>query len=113
MSSSVRVAALVGATAVWGSAFVVTKDALASMSTSSFLLWRFGLASLAFAVARPRWARRLDRQLARHGVLLGAFLGIGFLLQTRGLEVGPRFGLGLPHGHHDGGHPGGGSARLP
>ncbi len=88
-SSPVRVAALAGATAVWGSTFVVTKNALTSMPTPSFLLWRFGLAAVVFAVARPRWATGMDRTVARHGVLLGVFLGVGFLLQTRGLEDVP------------------------
>jgi homoserine kinase len=38
-------AALVGATATWGSTFVVTKDANDKMSVLGFLTWRFGIAA--------------------------------------------------------------------
>ncbi|MCU0266958.1 MAG: EamA/RhaT family transporter, partial [Actinomycetia bacterium] len=54
MSTSVRpsvtpalgaTAALVAATAVWGSTFVIVKDAVAAMPVLDFLFWRFALAA--------------------------------------------------------------------
>jgi drug/metabolite transporter (DMT)-like permease len=83
--SLVSVLALVGATAVWGSTFVVTKGALPEMSAASFLVWRFGIAAVVLVLAAPRWLRELTPWEVRQGVALGVFLGSGFLLQTHGL----------------------------
>jgi hypothetical protein len=77
--------ALVGATAIWGSTFLVTKQSLPEMSPASFLVWRFGLAAIALLVARPRQLVTLTRAELHRGLLLGVFLGSGFLLQTIGL----------------------------
>lgn len=78
-------AALLVATAIWGSTFVVTKSSLAHMSPASFLLWRFGIAAVVLLLARPRTVTRLTRAEQRQAVLLGAALAGGFLLQTVGL----------------------------
>src|SRR4051794_34420731 len=78
--------ALVGVTAIWGSTFVVVKDAVEKMPVTDFLTWRFSLAALAMLVLRPRSVVRLGPQGRRHGVVLGLALGIGYLLQTLGLQ---------------------------
>jgi drug/metabolite transporter (DMT)-like permease len=77
--------ALLAATAVWGSTFVVTKDSLASMSPTSFLTWRFGIAAAALLLARPGSLRDLTRTERWHALILGTVLALGFLLQTTGL----------------------------
>ncbi len=77
--------ALVGATALWGSTFVVTKQSLDSSTPASLLVWRFGVAALVLGLARPGDVRTLTPADRRHGALLGVFLGSGFLLQTIGL----------------------------
>ncbi|GAA3638895.1 EamA family transporter [Microlunatus ginsengisoli] len=46
-------AALVVATAIWGSTFVVTKRSLAEMAPPTFLAWRFGIAAAVLLVVRP------------------------------------------------------------
>lgn len=79
------VAALVGATAVWGSTFVVTKQSLEHLAPATFLAWRFGLAAIALVSARPA-KLRLSRRDSRAGLVLGLLLGAGFLLQTLGLQ---------------------------
>lgn len=79
------VLALVGATAVWGSTFVVTKQALPERSAASFLVWRFGIAAVVLVLAAPRRLRALTPRELRQGVALGVFLASGFLLQTHGL----------------------------
>jgi drug/metabolite transporter (DMT)-like permease len=81
--------ALLAATAVWGSTFLVTKVSLPGMSPASFLLWRFGLAAAVLVVARPGRLRGLSKLERRHGLLLGVFVGAGFLLQTTGLQQTP------------------------
>jgi drug/metabolite transporter (DMT)-like permease len=77
---------LVGATAVWGSTFVVVKDAVSRMPVMDFLAWRFTIAAVAIAVARPRAVARLDRRGKAIGVLLGLALGTGYITQTVGLQ---------------------------
>jgi drug/metabolite transporter (DMT)-like permease len=79
-------AALVGVTAIWGSTFVVVKDAIDKMPVTDFLTWRFGLASLAMLLLRPRSVARLGTSGRRAGALVGLALGSGYLLQTLGLQ---------------------------
>jgi drug/metabolite transporter (DMT)-like permease len=78
--------ALVAATAIWGSTFVVTKQSLPGMSPEGFLTWRFGIAAMVLAAVRPREIPALSRTDRRRGLLLGLLLGAGFLLQTTGLQ---------------------------
>jgi drug/metabolite transporter (DMT)-like permease len=78
-------AALLAATAVWGSTFVVTKDSLDRMSPPSFLVWRFGIAAVALLLFRPSVLRRLSPAEWGHALVLGGALSAGFLLQTTGL----------------------------
>ena len=82
----VAVVALVAATAAWGSTFLVTKQALAGTSAASFVFWRFAIASVLFALVRPRRIRGLSTTDRRRGIALGLFLASGFLLQTAGLR---------------------------
>lgn len=78
---------LVGATVLWGSTFVVTKDAIAGMGVWGLLLWRFGGAGLLLlALAGPR-LRQLSAADVRHGVVVGVLLGLGFGAQTQGLAT--------------------------
>jgi drug/metabolite transporter (DMT)-like permease len=79
-------AALVGVTAIWGSTFVVVKDAVAKMPVTDFLTWRFGIAGLVMLALRPRSVAALGRTGRRHGFLVGLALGTGYLLQTLGLQ---------------------------
>ena len=79
--------ALVGVTAVWGSTFVVVKDAVDRMPVSDFLTWRFALAALAMLLLRPRSVAALPRSGRRAGLVLGLALGAGYLFQTLGLQT--------------------------
>ena len=79
--------ALLGVTAVWGSTFVVVKDAVRQMPVTDFLAWRFALAALAMILLRPRAVARLGRPGRRVGIALGLALGAGYLLQTLGLQT--------------------------
>lgn len=78
--------ALVGVTAIWGSTFVVVKDAVDKMPVTDFLTWRFALAALAMLALRPRSVARLGTAGRRAGVVVGLALGSGYLLQTLGLQ---------------------------
>ncbi len=81
------VAALVGVTAIWGSTFVVVKDAIGRMPVMDFLAWRFAIATLAMLALRPRSLTRLSPSGRRHGLLLGLSLGAGYVFQTVGLRT--------------------------
>lgn len=80
------VVALLAATAVWGSTFLVTKQALGGASSASFVFWRFGIAAVLFVLLGRGRIRRLTTTDRRRGVALGVFLASGFLLQTAGLR---------------------------
>ena len=82
-------AALVGVTAVWGSTFVVVKDATDRMPVMDFLAWRFAIAAIVMLVVRPGSVTRLGRASRRHGLLLGLALAAGYVAQTFGLRRTP------------------------
>jgi drug/metabolite transporter (DMT)-like permease len=81
--------ALVGVTAVWGSTFIVVKDATVRMPVMDFLAWRFGIAALVMVAIRPRAVRMLSRAARQHGVVLGLALAAGYVSQTYGLRRTP------------------------
>jgi drug/metabolite transporter (DMT)-like permease len=76
-------------TMVWGSTFVIVKHAVARMPVMDFLAWRFGIAALVMAAARPRSVLTLDGRGRRYGVILGLALGGGYVAQTVGLQHTP------------------------
>jgi drug/metabolite transporter (DMT)-like permease len=79
-------AVLVAVTAVWGVTFVQVKDAVAIYPLFAFLALRFAIASCALAVPGVPRVRSLGRAGIGAGALAGSLLGLGFLLQTAGLE---------------------------
>ncbi len=85
----VAVLLLLLASAIWGSTFVVVKQAISQMSVLDFLAWRFVLAGLLLAAARPRALTRLGRRGWRNGVILGLALAAGYMAQTYGLRSTP------------------------
>lgn len=80
-------AGLVATTAVWGSTFVVVKDAISRVPVLDFLVLRFALAALVMIAVRPRALAGLSRAAWRHGVLLGLVLAAGYATQTFGLQT--------------------------
>jgi drug/metabolite transporter (DMT)-like permease len=80
--------ALAGNTVIWGSTFVVVKEALNNASPLLFLALRFALAGVALAlVFRARWGRRGDAAASlRAGVVAGVCLFAGYAFQTFGLK---------------------------
>jgi drug/metabolite transporter (DMT)-like permease len=87
--TAVATLGLIVVTAVWGSTFIVVKDAIERMPVMDFLAWRFVLAALVMAAMRPGAVRRLSPAARRHGVLLGLALGAGYVAQTFGLRRTP------------------------
>lgn len=74
-------------TFVWGSTFVVVKEALGDSSTLLFLAMRFTIAASALMLAfrGGEWKGRDWRKEVRAGLLVGTLLFLGYLFQTWGL----------------------------
>lgn len=80
-SSTARAAALLALTTfIWGTTFVVTKNALVGSSPAVVVFGRFLIAAIVFLP----WVR-FDLKLWIGGVELGVMMWLGFALQTVGL----------------------------
>src|SRR6266849_8716023 len=77
---------LVLITLIWGSNFVVIKNALADVSPLFFNAVRMSLAAVVLAVIFYRELPRLTAPAVRAGCLVGLFLFVGNELQTAGLK---------------------------
>jgi drug/metabolite transporter (DMT)-like permease len=78
--------ALLALTLLWGTTFLLVKNALVGTSTGAFLALRFAVAAAALGAV---WLARRDRPtpgLWRHGFLLGLCMLGGFAFQTLGLR---------------------------
>lgn len=80
-------ALLLGVAAVWGGAFVVMKDTLHRLDVNSFLAWRFIIATSILIAIRPRALKHINLRFLAKGVLVGSFLGAGYILQSFGLTM--------------------------
>ena len=70
---------------IWGSTFVLVKDALTDASPMAFNFARMTLAFLVLAVLyRSHW-REVNRHQILAGALVGLFLAMGYAFQTSGL----------------------------
>src|SRR4051795_3839363 len=83
------VLALLVVCVIWGSTFVVVKDAVERMPVMDFLAWRFVIAAVVMAALRPRTVLALSPAARRQGVVLGLALAAGYVAQTFGLERTP------------------------
>ncbi len=73
-------------TVIWGSAFVVMKGALDSVTPSWLLAMRFGATALILIIVFNKTLREhLNRQSLWAGAVLGTFSFMGFWFQTIGL----------------------------
>ncbi|MFQ3580532.1 MAG: DMT family transporter [Chloracidobacterium sp.] len=81
---------LVLANAIWGSTFVVAQDVTnpahpTSLAPMRYIMVRFGLA-VGFMLLIWGWRlRHIPAETVGHGVRLGIFLGLGYVLQAQGL----------------------------
>jgi drug/metabolite transporter (DMT)-like permease len=78
-------AALVAVTAVWGSTFLLVKNAISHTSVMNFLAIRFLLAALVMFALRPGCLKGFNRVGVVWGILLGLALGGAYVAQTFGL----------------------------
>jgi drug/metabolite transporter (DMT)-like permease len=88
-AQTASILALLGVAAIWGSTYVVVKDAVATMPVADFLTWRFALATLAVLALRPRAILSLSPSGVGAGVVAGLTLAAAYGLQTVGLLTTP------------------------
>jgi drug/metabolite transporter (DMT)-like permease len=79
-------AGLVGVTLIWGSTFIIIKNALGGVSPFEFVALRFGIAFFVLALLFPGRFGRLGPAERRAGFVIGIFLFAGYALQTAGLQ---------------------------
>jgi drug/metabolite transporter (DMT)-like permease len=78
---------LLAVTFVWGSTFVIVKEAVERLPVFPFNAWRFLLATLVLGAIMKDELRLLDRRGLFHGIVLGAALWGGYAFQTFGLRL--------------------------
>jgi drug/metabolite transporter (DMT)-like permease len=78
--------ALVAVTAVWGSTFVLVRDAVAQIPPFTFIAYRFLAAAMLLAAIRPRLAAGGQPGLLAAGTVAGLALFCGYGFQTVGLQ---------------------------
>ncbi|MGA2718379.1 MAG: DMT family transporter [Candidatus Acidiferrales bacterium] len=71
---------------IWGSTFVVVKDALADVSVFAYIAVRFTLAAALMGILYWRSLRQLDGRTVWAGVQIGFFMLGGYVFQTAGLK---------------------------
>ena len=74
-------------TAIWGTTFVLVKQVTEVLPPLTFIALRFSIGFLALAALFPLRLRRATRREWAAGLLMGLFLGGGFLSQTYGLQT--------------------------
>lgn len=72
-------------TLIWGTSFVVLKDALDTLPVLLILAVRFSGAAVLLALVGRRQLRALDRQGLIGGLVMGVMLYLAYVLQTEGL----------------------------
>jgi len=77
---------LVFVTIIWGSAFVVVKNATGTVPPSYIIAIRFAIAVLLMCIFFFKRLRKIDRNCMKSGAILGVVLYIAYYLQTIGVK---------------------------
>jgi drug/metabolite transporter (DMT)-like permease len=78
---------LLGVVMVWGSTFVLVKDALSDISPLLFNFIRMALAAACLGLVYRRHLGGIDRRTLLAGAVTGLFLAMGYQFQTAGLRL--------------------------
>jgi drug/metabolite transporter (DMT)-like permease len=78
--------ALISVAVVWGAAFVLMKPAIEKQPIFDFLATRFTIAALVMILIRPSVLKKINRDMLKAGVPVGALLGLGYITQTIALQ---------------------------
>lgn len=83
------VLALLVASAIWGSTFIVIKDLVAEISPYDMLGVRYVITSVIMAAIFFPTLRKADRDTWKHGMVVGLIFGVGQVFQTVGISMTP------------------------
>jgi drug/metabolite transporter (DMT)-like permease len=78
---------VLGVAITWGVSFPVVKATVGEVSPSRLVGWRLVVATITLLMLQPRVLQELDRRTVARGAVLGALLGIGFVLCTVGMQT--------------------------
>lgn len=78
--------ALISVAIIWGAAFVLMKPAIEKQPIFDFLASRFTIAALIMVLVRPSVIKKINLDLLKFGVPVGALLGFGYITQTIALQ---------------------------
>ena len=73
---------LICTTLIWGSSFVILKNALDSITPMWVLAIRFGGAAIMMFIACLPRIKKIDKQYIKGGVLMGICLSAAYIVQT-------------------------------
>jgi drug/metabolite transporter (DMT)-like permease len=79
-------ALLVLVTLIWGSTFLIAKNAVRLSGPFTYLTLSYGVGSLTLAIIFHTRLRHITRRELLSGLVLGTILFIGYALQTIGLQ---------------------------
>ncbi len=71
---------------IWGSGFVVTKNALDNMTPYYILGFRFFISTVLLGIISFKKLKMITRKEIKSGIIIGLFLFFGFATQTVGLK---------------------------
>lgn len=77
---------LVAITVFWGATFAFIKNEMIDTQPSVFVALRFGIASLLGLALWHKQVAQLSPVIRKRGIVLGVLYGVGFLLQTIGMQ---------------------------
>lgn len=72
---------------IWGSTFVIVKDATNTMSSNFIMAIRFSVASVVLGIIFSKKFKLIDREYIIAGLVMGLSLWISFILQVIGLAL--------------------------
>lgn len=78
--------ALIFATALWGSSFAITQLVVTQMDLISGMFFRALIAVIILLILKPKCLSALSKPDLKNAVVIGLFLGCGYLLQSWGLQ---------------------------
>lgn len=78
--------ALLLATLIWGTSFVVVKDAVDIIPTAYLLAVRFSVACIVLALIFFKKLKKINREYLLHGLIIGTCLFLAYYIQTLGIE---------------------------
>ncbi len=78
--------ALLLATLIWGTSFVVVKDAVDIIPTAYLLAVRFSVACALLALIFFKQLKKITKEYLLHGLIIGTCLFLAYYIQTLGIE---------------------------